>query len=133
MVLPAVLRDPARDAGQAGRRADDVRLDRGAVRAALARHQPGALHALPPAVVALPVLAGRRSSCCSTAAAAAGGPYVTHQPLATAYYFLFFLVILPLLGKLERPLPLPESITEPVLRGGGPVHGRRHEQADGEG
>jgi ubiquinol-cytochrome c reductase cytochrome b/c1 subunit len=30
-------------------------------------------------------------------------------------------VILPILGKLERPLPLPESISRPVLLGGGPV------------
>ena len=43
--------------------------------------------------------------------------------LCTAYYFLHFLVILPILGKLERPLPLPESISNPVLRprGGGPL------------
>jgi ubiquinol-cytochrome c reductase cytochrome b subunit len=34
---------------------------------------------------------------------------------------MYFLVILPLLGKLERPLPLPESISAPVLRGGGPI------------
>ncbi|MDX6750531.1 cytochrome b N-terminal domain-containing protein [Geminicoccaceae bacterium 1502E] len=38
--------------------------------------------------------------------------------IATIYYFAHFLVILPLLGKLERPLPLPESIGSPVLRGG---------------
>jgi ubiquinol-cytochrome c reductase cytochrome b subunit len=25
------------------------------------------------------------------------------------------------LGRLERPLPLPESIAKPVLRGGGPL------------
>src|SRR6185437_7798652 len=48
VVLPAVLRDPALGAGQARRRGDDVRLDRGAVRAALARHQPGAQRPLPP-------------------------------------------------------------------------------------
>jgi ubiquinol-cytochrome c reductase cytochrome b/c1 subunit len=46
---------------------------------------------------------------------------VTLSRVATAYYFLYFLVILPLLGRLERPLPLPESIARPVLRGGGPV------------
>jgi ubiquinol-cytochrome c reductase cytochrome b subunit len=34
---------------------------------------------------------------------------------------MYFLVILPLLGKLERPRPLPESISAPVLRGGGPI------------
>jgi ubiquinol-cytochrome c reductase cytochrome b subunit len=34
-------------------------------------------------------------------------------------------VILPILGKLERPLPLPESISQPVLggHGGGPMPG----------
>jgi ubiquinol-cytochrome c reductase cytochrome b subunit len=48
-------------------------------------------------------------------------PYVTIARVATAYYFLYFLVILPLLGRLERPLPLPESIAKPVLRGGGPL------------
>jgi ubiquinol-cytochrome c reductase cytochrome b/c1 subunit len=39
--------------------------------------------------------------------------------LATLYYFAHFLVILPLLGKLERPLPLPDSINAPVLKGSG--------------
>ncbi|MBI3453266.1 MAG: cytochrome b N-terminal domain-containing protein [Rhodospirillales bacterium] len=41
--------------------------------------------------------------------------------LATAWYFLHFLIILPLLGWFERPLPLPTSISEPVLKGGGSV------------
>jgi quinol-cytochrome oxidoreductase complex cytochrome b subunit len=36
--------------------------------------------------------------------------------LATLYYFAHFLVILPLLGRFERPLPLPDSIGTPVLR-----------------
>jgi ubiquinol-cytochrome c reductase cytochrome b/c1 subunit len=35
--------------------------------------------------------------------------------LATIYYFVHFLVIMPLLGKMERPLPLPESLSKPVL------------------
>ncbi|MEZ5866226.1 MAG: cytochrome b N-terminal domain-containing protein [Geminicoccaceae bacterium] len=35
--------------------------------------------------------------------------------LATIYYFAHFLIIMPLLGKLERPLPLPDSINKPVL------------------
>jgi ubiquinol-cytochrome c reductase cytochrome b subunit len=35
--------------------------------------------------------------------------------LGTGYYFFFFLILLPLLGKLERPRPLPRSISEPVL------------------
>ena len=46
-------------------------------------------------------------------------PYVTVSRIATAYYFAYFLVILPLLGRMERPLPLPESIARAVLGGGG--------------
>jgi ubiquinol-cytochrome c reductase cytochrome b/c1 subunit len=49
------------------------------------------------------------------------GAYVVIARVATLYYFAWFLVILPLLGRLERPLPLPESIAKPVLRGGGPL------------
>ncbi len=48
------------------------------------------------------------------------GVWVILGRLATAYYFLHFLIILPILGKLERPLPLPESISKSVL-GGGPL------------
>ncbi len=44
--------------------------------------------------------------------------------ITTAWYFIHFLVVLPLLGRFERPLPLPESISAAVLgtqKGGGPV------------
>jgi ubiquinol-cytochrome c reductase cytochrome b subunit len=47
------------------------------------------------------------------------GIWVIIGRVCTAYYFLHFLVILPLLGKLEKPLPLPESISRPVIGGGG--------------
>jgi ubiquinol-cytochrome c reductase cytochrome b/c1 subunit len=53
----------------------------------------------------------------------AEGIYVLISRLSTAYYFAYFLVFMPLLGKIERPLPLPESISRPVLRGGGPLPG----------
>ena len=43
------------------------------------------------------------------------GLYVTLSRLATAYYFIHFLVILPLLGLLETPKPLPASIADAVL------------------
>jgi quinol-cytochrome oxidoreductase complex cytochrome b subunit len=43
------------------------------------------------------------------------GAYVIIARLFTAYYFLHFLVILPALGYLETPRPLPTSISEPVL------------------
>ncbi|MSP04940.1 MAG: cytochrome b [Acetobacteraceae bacterium] len=48
------------------------------------------------------------------------GIWVIIGRACTAYYFLHFLIILPILGKLERPLPLPESISKAVL-GGGPL------------
>ena len=35
--------------------------------------------------------------------------------LATLYYFFHFLILIPLLGKIERPRPLPISIAEAVL------------------
>ena len=47
-------------------------------------------------------------------------PYVTISRIAAAYYFAYFLVILPLLSRIEKPLPLPESISRAVL-GGGPL------------
>lgn len=39
-------------------------------------------------------------------------PYVMISQLATAYYFLHFLVILPIVSSIEKPEPLPYSITE---------------------
>ncbi len=51
------------------------------------------------------------------------GWWIVIGRLATAYYFFHFLVLLPLLGVIERPRSLPRSISEPVLRGGGAVAG----------
>ena len=42
-------------------------------------------------------------------------PYVMMSQIATAYYFLHFLVILPIVSSIERPEPMPFSITEAVL------------------
>jgi ubiquinol-cytochrome c reductase cytochrome b/c1 subunit len=42
------------------------------------------------------------------------GIWVILSRIATLYYFAHLLVITPILGKLERPLPLPESITQAV-------------------
>ena len=47
--------------------------------------------------------------------AAAEEPFVMMSQIATAYYFLHFLVILPIVSMMERPKPLPFSITEAVL------------------
>ena len=58
------------------------------------------------------------------------GIYVVLGRVATAYWFLHFLVVLPLLGVFEKPYALPESISAPVLKrrsilppggGGGPL------------
>jgi ubiquinol-cytochrome c reductase cytochrome b subunit len=56
------------------------------------------------------------------------GIWVVLSRVATLWYFLHFLVIMPVLGKLETPLPLPESISRAVLGaghggGGGPLPG----------
>ena len=42
-------------------------------------------------------------------------PYVILSQIATAYYFIHFLVILPIISSVEKPEPLPYSITEAVL------------------
>ena len=42
-------------------------------------------------------------------------PYVALSKLCTAYYFAYFLVILPILSRVETPRPLPASISESVL------------------
>jgi len=48
---------------------------------------------------------------------AAEGLYLLIARIGTAYYFAHFLIILPILGKVEKTLPLPMSISEPILGG----------------
>ena len=50
------------------------------------------------------------------------GAMVAIGRVTTAYYFIHFLILLPLIGWFERPRPLPDSIAKPVLSGG-PVVG----------
>ena len=47
----------------------------------------------------------------------AEGTYLLIARVATTYYFVHFLVILPVLGYKEKTLPVPLNITEPVLEG----------------
>jgi ubiquinol-cytochrome c reductase cytochrome b subunit len=47
--------------------------------------------------------------------AAAAEPYVMISQLAALYYFAHFLIIVPIISAIEKPLPLPYSITEAVL------------------
>ncbi|MDQ0316645.1 cytochrome b [Amorphus orientalis] len=54
----------------------------------------------------------------------AEGIYVILARIGMAYYFAYFIIILPLLGMVERTTPLPASISESVLgkQGGGSAH-----------
>ncbi|MBX3521329.1 MAG: cytochrome b/b6 [Xanthobacteraceae bacterium] len=45
----------------------------------------------------------------------AEGAYVIASRILTAYYFIHFLVILPLLSYYEKPAPVPASIADSVL------------------
>ena len=47
----------------------------------------------------------------------AEGGYTIAARILTAYYFIHFLIILPVLGLIETPKPLPNSISESVLKG----------------
>ena len=46
----------------------------------------------------------------------AEGVYLLVARIATGYYFLHFLVILPFLSSVEKTDPIPMSISEPVLK-----------------
>ncbi len=47
----------------------------------------------------------------------AEGLYLLVARVATAYYFIHFLIILPVLGSKEKSLEIPLSLTDPVLGG----------------
>jgi ubiquinol-cytochrome c reductase cytochrome b/c1 subunit len=49
------------------------------------------------------------------------GNYVLFARIFTIYYFAFFFVILPVLGKVEKTKLLPKSISQAVLREGMPI------------
>ncbi len=51
------------------------------------------------------------------------GIVVTVGQIATFYYFAHLLILVPLIGKLERPRPLPISIGAAVLGGGARLSG----------
>ena len=53
------------------------------------------------------------------------GGYVIAARILTAYYFVFLLIILPLLGLFETTKPLPNSISEAVLPAGARRRRRR--------
>ena len=48
----------------------------------------------------------------------AEGIYLVLARVGTIYYFLHFIVVMPVVGLLEKTDPIPMSISEPVLSGG---------------
>jgi len=43
------------------------------------------------------------------------GAFIWYGRIATFYYFFHFLILVPVIARKEKPLPLPESISVPVL------------------
>jgi ubiquinol-cytochrome c reductase cytochrome b subunit len=59
----------------------------------------------------------------------AEGYYILIGQIATTYYFLHFLVIMPFVGWFESPRQLPDSISSSVLeKGGGSASGKEAAQ-----
>ena len=48
----------------------------------------------------------------------AEGIYLALARVGTVYYFLRFIIIMPVVGYLEKTDPIPMSISDPVLSGG---------------
>jgi len=60
----------------------------------------------------------------------AEGVWIHIGRVATAYYFIHFIILLPLIGWFEKPHPLPDSIAKPVLSGGpGAANAAAHDKA----
>jgi ubiquinol-cytochrome c reductase cytochrome b/c1 subunit len=49
----------------------------------------------------------------------AEGVYLLISRIATVYYFVHFLIIIPVLGFVEKTSPIPTSIADPILSGSG--------------
>ena len=46
----------------------------------------------------------------------AGEPWLRLSQICSIYYFAHFLIITPIVSRIEKPLPLPNSISEAVLK-----------------
>jgi ubiquinol-cytochrome c reductase cytochrome b/c1 subunit len=55
------------------------------------------------------------------------GYYLVVARLAAVYYFVHFLILMPLIGLIENPEPMPASIGEPVLKPASLQHTRNVE------
>ena len=130
MVLPAVLRDPARHRLQLlfiDSKLLGVIFFGGSILILFfvpwLDHSQGPLGHVP-AGVQVVLLAVRRQLPAADVVRRAGAGAADHRAvhgrrsskLSVVYYFAYFLVILPLLGRFEKPRPLPNSISEAVLK-----------------
>jgi quinol-cytochrome oxidoreductase complex cytochrome b subunit len=43
------------------------------------------------------------------------GSFVVLGRIGTAFYFAYFIIIIPLVARFEKPLPLPSSVVSSVL------------------
>ena len=46
----------------------------------------------------------------------AGEPWLRLSQIASIYYFAHFLIIIPIVSRIEKPLPLPNSISEAIFK-----------------
>ncbi len=117
MVLPAVLRDPAFDPEQARRRARDVRAI--IVLAFLPWLDSAKTRSGRVIVRCSSSSSGSSSRSASASAGSARSPRKvltsSSRRILTVYYFAHFIIVLPLLSRIEKPRPVPNSIADDVL------------------
>ncbi len=51
------------------------------------------------------------------------GGYLVAARIFTAYYFIHFLIIMPIVGVIETPKPRPRTIADAIFKGGGQASG----------
>ena len=140
MVFPAVLRDPALDHLRCARHPGKLLgvvlmfgVGADPVPRALARHLAGAQRPVPADLPHRLLDSGDRRDrarlCRQPAAAGLRSSRSARSP--PAYYFIHFLILMPLIGKIETPRPLPLSIGAAVLGPGAarPAHAAQAERA----
>jgi ubiquinol-cytochrome c reductase cytochrome b subunit len=91
--------------------------DRGTVRGAVARYVQGAFGGLPPAGTSCSSGSSPPTAFSSAGSARSQRRAVVHPRACRfpRFYFAFFLIVMPVLGLIETPKRLPNSITEAVL------------------
>src|SRR5215469_5246608 len=119
MVLASLLCNFAIGAQQVARRNTGFWLDFLVVHRAMARYVAGAQRPVSPGLqMGFWLLVIDVAALGWVGANPPEGLVVTVGQIATLYYFVHFLILFPVIGRLERPRPLPASIAAAVLQGG---------------